>query len=215
MIRHHKMVYTIFMNDNEETSKIKSWLGTGSINILGLPYSGKDTVGKRLASDLDAEFLSSGDLLRAVGEEVQESGKLSPTNIFYDVVLPAFARPELVGKSLVLSSIGRWYGEEKRVIEVANTSEHPIKAVILLKISEDEVTRRWKTSFELGDRDNRSDATEEKIAKRLEEFKNKTLPVVETYRELGLLVEINGEQSRDEVYAEVIKKLVNRASTSR
>jgi len=203
------------MNDNEETSKIKSWLGTGSINILGLPYSGKDTVGKRLASDLDAEFLSSGDLLRAVGEEVQESGKLSPTNIFYDVVLPAFARPELVGKSLVLSSIGRWYGEEKRVIEVANTSEHPIKAVILLKISEDEVTRRWKTSFELGDRDNRSDATEEKIAKRLEEFKNKTLPVVETYRELGLLVEINGEQSRDEVYAEVIKKLVNRASTSR
>ena len=38
---------------------IKKQLGVGSINIFGLPFSGKDTVGKRLADDLGAVLLSS------------------------------------------------------------------------------------------------------------------------------------------------------------
>ena len=39
---------------------IKQWLGTGSINIFGLPMSGKDTVGVKLAEFLGGKFLSSG-----------------------------------------------------------------------------------------------------------------------------------------------------------
>ena len=44
----------------DKLAMIKSWLGTGSLNVFGLPMSGKDTVGERLAKDLDAKFLSSG-----------------------------------------------------------------------------------------------------------------------------------------------------------
>ena len=47
-----------------KVSNIKKWLGTGSINIFGLPMSGKDTVGKRLAELIGGEFLSSGDIIR-------------------------------------------------------------------------------------------------------------------------------------------------------
>ena len=36
----------------EKINTIKSWLGTGSINIFGLPMSGKDTQGLRLAEAL-------------------------------------------------------------------------------------------------------------------------------------------------------------------
>ena len=187
--------------------QIKNWLATGSINIFGLPYSGKDTVGKRLAADLGAEFISSGDLLRAAGEKTQESGQLSPTNVFYDVVLPAFGWPEFDGKPLVLSSIGRWDGEQQRVIAATDAGGHPIKAVISLNISEDEVLRRWETSLAVGDRDDRSDATAEKITTRLAEYREKTLPVIEYYRGMGLLIDVNGEQSRDAVYDEVIERL--------
>ena len=35
-------------------AKIKTWLGTGSINIFGLPMSGKDTQGIKLAEALNA-----------------------------------------------------------------------------------------------------------------------------------------------------------------
>ena len=37
----------------EKFEKIKEWLGTASVNIFGLPMSGKDTVGMRLAEKLD------------------------------------------------------------------------------------------------------------------------------------------------------------------
>ena len=53
----------------EKIAKIKEWLGTGSINIFGLPMSGKDTVGIRLAEALGARFLSSGIIIRAMEQE--------------------------------------------------------------------------------------------------------------------------------------------------
>ena len=48
----------------EKLSIIKSWLGSGSINLFGLPMSGKDTQGIKLAEALDAKFLSSGMIIR-------------------------------------------------------------------------------------------------------------------------------------------------------
>ena len=53
------------MEIEEKISKIKEWLGRGSINIFGLPMSGKDTQGVKLAETLGAKFLSSGMIIRA------------------------------------------------------------------------------------------------------------------------------------------------------
>ena len=93
---------------NEKLEIIRNWLGTGSLNIFGLPMSGKDTVGMRLAEDLQARFLSSGIIIRAYEAEQNEdmtgSGKLIPTNTFYDIILPYFSREELRNDTLVLSS---------------------------------------------------------------------------------------------------------------
>lgn len=41
----------------EQVQQIKAWLGTGSINIFGMPMSGKDTVGVRLAETLGGNFV--------------------------------------------------------------------------------------------------------------------------------------------------------------
>ena len=96
-------------NLNEKIEMIKNWLDTGSLNIFGLPMSGKDTVGMRLAEDLQAKFLSSGIIIRAYEAEQNEnmtgSGKLIPTNTFYDIILPYFSRKELQDDSLILSSV--------------------------------------------------------------------------------------------------------------
>ena len=56
----------------EKVAKTREWLGTGSINVFGLPFSGKDTVGLRLAELLGAKFLSSGLILRAAEKEDKE-----------------------------------------------------------------------------------------------------------------------------------------------
>lgn len=201
------------MNFNEKLEKIKSWLGTGSLNIFGLPMSGKDTVGMRLAEDLQAKFLSSGIIIRAYEAEQNEdmtgSGKLIPTNTFYDIILPYFSREELRNDSLVLSSVGRWSGEEDKIMEAAKAGGHEIKAVVLLDLTEEEVKNRFEAAKDLNDRGERADdANIEVFETRLAEFREKTMPVLNHYDKLKMLVKVPAIGSRDEVYVNVIDRLV-------
>lgn len=194
---------------------IKDWLGTGSINIFGLPMSGKDTVGMRLARAVDGKFLSSGRIIRAMetanNQHLTAGGDLIDTNVFYDWVLPYFEREDLKNFPLVLSSIGRWAGEEDKVIETAKRSGHPIKAVIILNVSEADVANRWQTVNEMGPEVNRENRADDKsydvFEKRIQEFIHKTMPVVLHYRQLGLLIEVNADMDRDQVFVELIEKL--------
>ena len=205
------------MDDKIET--IKDWLGTGSINIFGLPMSGKDTQGIKLAETLGAKFLSSGMIIRAMEEQTKnhysKNGALIPTNVFYDWVLPYFERPDLFKFPLVLSSIGRWHGEEDQVMSVAAGAGHEIKAVIVLNVSEADVEQRFEVAKTLNDRGDRLDDKDSETFKtRLKEFREKTAPVIQHYNTLGLLIEVNGDQSRDQVFNEIVEKLYQRASRS-
>ena len=196
----------------DQLKTIKSWLGTGSINIFGLPMSGKDTQGLKLAEALGAKFLSSGLIIRAMEQETHQNysdkGALIPTDIFYEWVLPYFERQDLLEFPLILSSIGRWHGEEDAVMNAAANASHPIKATILLNISEADVESRWQAAKILSDRGERKDDQNiETFRTRLAEFRAKTLPVLEHYQNLGLLININGDQPRDQVFAEIIAKL--------
>ena len=201
----------------DKLSTIKQWLGTGSINIFGPPASGKDTQGIKLAEALDAKFLSSGMIIRAMEQKTKQNftseGDLTPTNIFYEWVLPYFERRDLFSYPLILSSIGRWQGEEEQVMSVAAGAGHEIKAVISLNISEASVEERFEASKVLNDRGSRQDDKNLTIfRKRLEEFRHKTIPVLQHYRSLNLLIEVNGNQTREAVFNEIVEKLYAKAS---
>lgn len=198
---------------------IKEWLGTGCINIFGLPMSGKDTQGIKLAETLGAKFLSSGIIVRAIEaqskESYSQSGSLIPSDVFYEWVLPYFERPELFHTPLILSSIGRWFGEEDQTMSVAAGAGHPIMAAIILNVSEADVINRYEKSKELGDRGERPDDKSIDIFKtRIQEFNQKTIPVVQHYNELGLLIRVNGDQPREAVFNEIIDKLYQKASSA-
>lgn len=53
----------------------------------------------------------------------------------------------------------------------------------------------------------RTDDTQEGILKRLQVFKEETLPIIDYYKEQGKLIEIDGDQSRDKVFEDILKKL--------
>ena len=197
---------------DKRVETIKNWLKSGSINIFGLPMSGKDTVGKRLAELLGAEFLSSGDIIRDYeakkDDHMTENGELIPTNKFYDIVLPHFYSEELIDKPLILSSIGRWEGEEDEVMKNTKDAGHEIRAVIYLKLSEDDVRTRWTAAKELGDRGLRGDDADPAVFEtRIEEFNEKTRPVLKHYDQLNLLIEVDASGTRDEVFDNVLNAL--------
>lgn len=204
---------------NENITTIKNWIGTGSINVFGLPLSGKDTVGIRLAETIDGKFLSSGLILREAAKSnkdvrrATDSGLLTPTNQFYSLVLPYLSREDLAPFPLVLSSIGRWSGEEQTVIASAQSASHEIKAVLLLNVSEADIFARWEQVQILQDRGGRTDDRDSEILRtRIQEFRTKTMPVIRIYHDLGLLVSINADQSKEAVFTEVIQKLATFAA---
>lgn len=203
----------------EQKTNIKRWLGTGSINIFGRPFAGKDTQGEILCQLLDAELIAGGDILRSYHDQAKikqlmSTGDLFPTDFYLSVVLPYLSNNELDGRPLILSSIGRMKGEESTIMEATERSGHPMKAVILLNLSEQEVRERFQATRSLGDRGIREDDNHQALENRLVKFKEQTMPVIEYYKNLGLLIEVNGTKPKDEVTKDIINQLHQLAQTS-
>ncbi|HSX45028.1 MAG TPA: nucleoside monophosphate kinase [Candidatus Saccharimonadales bacterium] len=197
---------------------IKQWLGNGSINVFGLPFSGKDTHGHSLAKVLDGQLIGGGEIIRSVSapqhmKDHIATGELTPTNEYLDLVLPYLFQPKYANQPLVLSSVGRWHGEESSVVEAADRSGHPIKAVIYLKIDPTEARRRHDLSVKSGDRGLRGEDAIDVLDKRFDEFKQKTLPVIEYYRHKGLLIEIDGKPPISSVSQAILNQLSMKAQS--
>lgn len=205
----------------DKINHIKSWLGTGSINIFGVAFAGKDTVGERLAELLGSAFLSSGNIIREARNNaaeqdnireaavVSETGVWMPTDEFRDLVLPYLYSESVAGKSLVLSMVGRWYGEETPVMEALKKGNHDTKAVVLLNLTFDKAMERRALVLDSNSRnDGRyDDMDENRVRRRFHEFTDKTSPVIEVYRQMGILLEIDGDQGKDAVFENVIDSL--------
>jgi adenylate kinase len=195
---------------------IAAWLQTGSINLFGRPFAGKDTQGRILADLFGGVLLGGGDILRnsVIPERSKQAvheGELIPTEDYIDIVLPYLSKTEFADKPLILSSVGRWHGEEEGVLGATTTSNHAMKAVLYLDLSEEVSWERWRKDQEeksKGDRGDRSDDVEHILEKRFREFENKTLPVLDYYRKnTDFYVEINAAQPGASVTGDILEAL--------
>jgi adenylate kinase len=198
---------------NEQKDQISQWLGTGSINIFGLPFAGKDTQGEKLAEMFNGVIISSGDILRHNKEnlrlqDIMARGDIIPSDLFEEIVLPYLSNPEYKDRPLILSEVGRLHGEDEVVVRACKNSGHPQKVVILLKLPDDEVWRRFDESQEDHDRGNRRDDNKAVLQTRLDAYHDKVTPVLNNYREQGKLIEIDGTKSREEVTEEILNALL-------
>lgn len=194
--------------------KIKVWLGTGSINIFGIQLSGKDTQGHKLANLLGGSFISSGEILRsnvvpASIKQALDKGLYPDSKDVMKIVLPYLSKPEFSGKPLILSSVGRRLSEEGPILDATEKSGHSLKCVLYLDIDEATALSRLQNL----DR-NRDDDYLENLKNRISEFKTKTLPVVEVYRQLGLVIDIDACPDPETVNQSVIHSLYKRAVRS-
>ena len=201
--------------NTQRTKLIKDWLGNGSINIFGRPFAGKDTQGGKLAAALEGSLLGGGDILRNSTipphvDEVLRRGELIPSEDYVNIVLPYLSKTEFAGRPLILSSVGRWLGEEQGVLAATAAADHPLKAVVYLDLSEDTVLQRWSNLQNHDDRGGRYDDTEAVLTKRLDEYRSKTIPVIERYEDMGLLIRIDGEGDPESVYGLILEALESR-----
>lgn len=204
------------MIEYENHDELAAWLGAGSVNFFGMPFSGKDSQARRLNSYFDGNILGGGDILRnsVIPPEVKaimDAGKLIPTDDYIDIVLPYLSKEEFANKPLFLSAVGRWKGEETSVKQALEQANHPLKMVVHLALDIEQAQKRLESEEIREHRGDRLDDDTEILKHRIEEFQNKTLPVIQHYDEMGLLVEIDANLPKDEVELQVLGALALRA----
>lgn len=205
----------------------------GSLHVLplGPPGAGKGTQSQRIADRYDIPHVATGDMLRAnkdmetehgTAREYMEAGELVPDAVMERVVEEALS--ELEG--FILDGYPRTRRQADHLDGVAD-----LDAVIYFDVEREELVRRlagrridpetdqnYHVEFDMPDdpeiRDRlvqREDDAPEKIERRLEVYDEETAPVVEFYRGRNEFIEIDGNGTPDEVWAEIKQALDPRA----
>lgn len=188
------------------------------ILIVGPQGSGKGTQAKRLAAAHGIAHLSTGDILRAaVAEQTElglrvapilERGDLVPDELMIDLIRERLERED----GFVLDGFPRTLAQAEALDSMLAGIGKPLDTVLLLSVSDDvAVERMHGRAVEEG----RPDDTPEVIANRLRLYHELTEPVVARYRDAGMLVEVDGALSVDEVEAEIERALAGAKAVSR
>jgi len=174
------------------------------ILILGPQGSGKGTQAKILADRLGVPALSMGELLRSevakateIGLQIQsllERGILVSDEIALRVFKNRIEEED-ANNGFVMDS----YPRNIEQYEAANSFFIP-DAVLLIDVPREESLNRLVKRAEI---EGRSDDTPEAIENRLKIYEDETMPIVKKYEELGILKNINGVGTIDEVAARI------------
>lgn len=110
----------------------------------------------------------------------------------------------------VLDGFPRTLRQAEEAYSVAQQIEGiELRAVVHLSVSPAELRNRLLARAQ---REGRMDDTESAIAHRFEVFDRETQPLLAFYAKRGLLLEINGEQSVQEVFADITAAIEGRRS---
>jgi adenylate kinase len=169
--------------------------------LLGAPGSGKGTQGVVLAEHFGVPHVSSGELLRAhtasgseLGRRVAgciARGELVPDELVLAVVGDALTGAVQAG-GYVLDGIPRTLAQAERAYELAKPAGLVADAVIYLEVPDEVARERLAGRAET---DRADDADPAVIERRLQIFHAETRPLLNFYRERGILIQIDAVQS--------------------
>lgn len=176
------------------------------IILIGIQGSGKSTQGNLLSQKLDIPYLSSGHIFREMAKEKTPLGRYIKETMNAGYLIPDDKTLEIVQEYLGREEYSQGYILDgfPRTVPQAEKFVNGIKAVFYLRVSDKEAL--WR----LAGRDDggvREDNTLKAIMKRIDLFHEKTEPVIDYYRQKGVLHEIDGEKSIEDISQEIMNKL--------
>ena len=179
-----------------------------NIVLFGPPGSGKGTQAEKIISKYQLIHLSTGDMLRAeiaakskLGLEAKtlmDKGDLVPDAVVIDMIENKLSSNS-TAKGFVFDGFPRTVKQAEALDELLAKYKAPIKAVLSLFVSEEELTKRI---LKRGETSGRADDRNEEIVKnRVVEYRNKTAPLANYYIASGKLKQIPGEGTIEEIFA--------------
>ena len=188
--------------------------------IIGPQGSGKGTQGARIAERLGIPTVSTGDVFRAnvkdgtdLGLKVKaiiDAGDLVPDELTSEIVRDRLSQQD-AAHGFLLDGYQRNLTQVGHLDGFLEQRGEPLTAVIELSVPRDEsIARLSRRAAEQG----RADDNEESIAKRLSIYESETAPILDVYRERGIVDEIDGVGSLDEITERITAALAARGVTA-
>lgn len=181
--------------------------------LIGPPGSGKGTQGERLAQRLGLEHIAAGDLLRAeveaqtpLGRRVSEQmqrGDLVPDDVIIDLLMPKVVAAAHANGYL-LDGFPRSVEQAVEARKLAEQVGASPDAVIYLDAPRAELVRRIVARAEI---EGRADDNPETVANRLEVFDEATRPLVDYYRNRGMLHVVDANMDEQAVTDQIVAAL--------
>ena len=173
--------------------------------ILGPPGAGKGTQAARIAEHLGIPAISTGDIFRAnikdetpLGLQVKEilaSGGYVSDEVTNAIVEDRLAQDDCA-PGFLLDGYPRTLAQVEALDGMLAAHGAALDHVLELTVDDDAVVARL---LKRAESEGRADDTEDVIRERMAIYHRETKPLSDTYRERGLLVEVDGLGEVDEV----------------
>lgn len=173
--------------------------------LVGPPGAGKGTQAKRLAKHLEIPHCSTGDMFREACQrktklgleatEYMQSGRLVPDPLVAELVEEQLTELDCQ-HGCVLDGFPRTTAQAEQFDGWAVENYMPVSVAVVIEVDEETLVKR------LADR-GRQDDDCDVIQERFRQYNALTLPLLEYYRDRGVLKLIDGVGDLDEVFARI------------
>lgn len=181
--------------------------------IMGPPGAGKGTQANYIAEHFGIPAISTGDIFRAnvaegtpLGVEAQrymDAGEYVPDEITNSMVRNRIVEPD-AEPGFLLDGYPRTLSQVEELDRMIKETGHRLDAAVVLTADEDEVVARL---LERAETEGRADDSEDVIRRRQELYNEQTAPLIDLYRERGLLIEVDGMGEVEDVTRRIFDAL--------
>jgi adenylate kinase len=173
--------------------------------MMGPPGAGKGTQAKYVAEHFKIPAISTGDIFRAnvsegteLGIEAKrymDAGDYVPDEITNKMVRNRIDEPD-AEPGFLLDGYPRTLAQVEELDGMIKFTGHQLDAAVVLTVDPDEIVKRLVQRAQV---EGRTDDTEDVVRRRQEVYAEQTEPLIDVYRQRGILVEVDGMGEVDEV----------------
>lgn len=181
--------------------------------LLGPPGAGKGTQAARISECLNIPAISTGDIFRKNIAEGTELGKAAKSYIDKGEYVPNEVTNGLVRDRLhwddavegfLLDGYPRTLDQVEELERMLDADGLSLDVAVEITADTEEIVKRL---LKRATEQNRADDTEPVIRHRMEVYTAQTQPLVDVYRDMGLLVQVDGIGEIDEVTERIYEAL--------
>ncbi len=203
---------------------------------MGCPGAGKGTQSAKLQEVYHLKHISTGDVLRgeiasgsALGKQI--AGIINQGNLVPDALMVSMLEKivSATDKDIIFDGFPRTVAQANALDDMMQRLGRQINRVVMISLPESEVVGRISSRRQCrkcgeilhvgpenagracpvcgGELYTRPDDTPERVKHRLEVYHQDTLPVKNYYQNSGKYVEVNGNQTPDQVFKEMQQRL--------